>query len=766
MSNSNNSNDDGLAEYKIMTYNIQWEAMLNNKKEHNNKNKNIINIIKKALDSDVDFIGLQEASCIYDGPSIETVEYNKCDNFLKTELTLEPYNTYKILEGNNTYGRNGVEGNAIICKNNFDVKLQLVSSLLNNRKGTDAVPIYRTSNRPYMILYGTYNNKHSKNGEECCIINIHNSHILEGEYQDLNAGHLFQKIIEFDLDTSPDRDKIVSIRSLNTRKNINIGVNKDNKLLYNLKKGHINVINELKHKLSNPYLYPKFRVFIMGDFNVLSEKFHSFPEIILFKTKIYRILIDKPTFIDTKRQRTYGTIDHLFTNKISATNKTSFELDDELYTLGKKDCSDHFPLYVTLKLYTNYGYDFDGVIHKNLSNQGIYTNIRDSKKISNEDVLDRYLDTSLFNLTIDDMKNATKYNIPIYIVSENNALEPYKKKIIEFFSKKNITINEFLITNNESKVNTIKENNITRFIDDSCKNIVDIYKEKQQNYDTFKLEELVWAYPEKEQYWQIDFIKENNNIRKLKLFKYDCTVPENKFNSETTNEGLNIFKIAEYNDTKSNIFYNLNFYNKIKKLVKKSLNTNDIEIIDESFESKQKKALSNLQKSLNKNKYSSTPSTPSSSRTSSTPSSSRTSSTPSSSRYGSYSSYGSRPHRDNRYGKYNSRYGSSSRDRYGKYNSRYGRSSRDRYGKIIADMEVRPENEIVNIIVNMEGRPETEMVNIIVNMEGRPETEIVNIIVNMEGRPETEIVVHHATEIEIKIKNIKHQIIALKIQKK
>ena len=120
MSNSsNNSNDDGLAEYKIMTYNIQWEAMLNNKKEHNNKNKNIINIIKKALDSDVDFIGLQEASCIYDGPSIETVEYNKCDNFLKTELTLEPYNTYKILEGNNTYGRNGVEGNAIICKNNF-----------------------------------------------------------------------------------------------------------------------------------------------------------------------------------------------------------------------------------------------------------------------------------------------------------------------------------------------------------------------------------------------------------------------------------------------------------------------------------------------------------------------------------------------------------------------------------------------------------------------------------------------------------------------
>ena len=38
MSNSNNSNDDGLAEYKIMTYNIQWEAMLNNKKEHNNKN--------------------------------------------------------------------------------------------------------------------------------------------------------------------------------------------------------------------------------------------------------------------------------------------------------------------------------------------------------------------------------------------------------------------------------------------------------------------------------------------------------------------------------------------------------------------------------------------------------------------------------------------------------------------------------------------------------------------------------------------------------
>ena len=523
------NNDNGLSEYKIMTYNIQWEAMLNNKKEHNNKNKNIINIIKEALSNDVDFIGLQEASCIYDGPSEETTEYNNCDNVLKNEL-LEPlYDKYKILEGNDTYGQNGVEGNAIICKKTFDVKLQLVSSLLNNRKGTDSVPIYRTSNRPYMILYGKYN----LNGEDCCIINIHNSHILEGEYQDLNASHLFQKIIEFDLDTSPDRNKIVSIRSLNTHTKINIGVNKNNKLLYNLKKGDISVIDELKLKLSNPYLYPKFRVFIMGDFNVLSEKFHSFPEIILFKTKIYRILIDEPTFIDTKRQRTYGTIDHLFTNKISAINKTSFIFDDRLYNLGKKDCSDHFPLYVTLKLYTNYGYDFDGVIHKNLSDRGIYTNIRDADTIKNVGDLDKYLKNGLFNLTISDMINATKCNIQIYIVSENSDLDLYKTNIIEFFSKKNIIIKEFLITNNESKVKSIKQNNITRFIDDSCKNIVDIYNEKQQNYDTFKLEELVWAYPDKEQYWQIDFIKENNNIRKLKLFNYDCKEPENlqnKFN--------------------------------------------------------------------------------------------------------------------------------------------------------------------------------------------------------------------------------------------
>ena len=154
-----------------------------------------------------------------------------------------------------------------------------------------------------------------------------------------------------------------------------------------------------------------------------------------------------------------------------------------------------------------WAYDFDGVVHTLMqSDQNFKTSHRgpDYNHRDFKDFETKYwrLKQYLFPHTIKDMKRGQKKGVKIIIVSANS--KRYRTSIYHLLRNQNIDINTWDIHMKAfPKVQKLENENVTKFVDDSCANIKKIYKAKN-NGKLPKLKQLIFAIPEDKDYYNVD----------------------------------------------------------------------------------------------------------------------------------------------------------------------------------------------------------------------------------------------------------------------
>lgn len=169
----------------------------------------------------------------------------------------------------------------------------------------------------------------------------------------------------------------------------------------------------------------------------------------------------------------------------------------------------------------------------------IIENLMKKKKKESEFI--QLLEDNKIQRTLDDMLLANRLNIPIFLISHNNLLKDgnVKKYIKKFLNNNGILINENNIHGGfGDKVSKINELKITKFLDDSCRNITEIHAAKQVgNCPT--INNLIWVYPEQQQHWNV------NLSLPLLLFDKGCgNKPTIDFDPAKENNNLNITLIT------------------------------------------------------------------------------------------------------------------------------------------------------------------------------------------------------------------------------
>tara|TARA_B100001123_G_scaffold445938_1_gene598843 strand:+ start:163 stop:2133 length:1971 start_codon:yes stop_codon:yes gene_type:complete len=193
-------------------------------------------------------------------------------------------------------------------------------------------------------------------------------------------------------------------------------------------------------------------------------------------------------------------------------------------------------------------YDFDGVIHTFMNDY----NITQQSQHPNHDFLKNwfikhplFLFQHLFGETINDMKQSKKNgkDVEIYIVSSND--HKYKEPIETLFKDYlGITL-DGVYMNIQKKEDQLKTLKCTKFVDDSCTHIKDVYN-AHKNRKLTTLEELYWTIPTDKVYFKIDLKKNDLNI---------CNQNStNKWGNISRIEKLDGIEKHEMSDYKQNAF--------------------------------------------------------------------------------------------------------------------------------------------------------------------------------------------------------------------
>lgn len=329
----------------VLTYNIQYDAIVN----QNNFNK-VKNILERA--DNPHFIGLQEASCIYSERGENNT--NNCDEVLMINGTV--LNKYSVIKG---YESGYNEDIAILYNTTlFESIFSMTNCCINYNNNS----YYRSSGRPYQVGYF----KHKLDNRYYLIINIHNSHIVN-HVQNLDISDLFKNIIEYDLlqKTNEETKNIKHIGRGNTR--IPIKATDNSNIIYTGDKSKISEIVTKLRDVNNDIV-----VVMMGDFNAEPRNF-GLP-IKLFEKKLNRFPYHKHTFPTPHITGNKKIFDHIFTNLDVKNTFSEFDFSNGYNrTLRQiEQGSDHYPVFAELPLFEDkYGYDFDGVVHKLLTNLNV-----------------------------------------------------------------------------------------------------------------------------------------------------------------------------------------------------------------------------------------------------------------------------------------------------------------------------------------------------------------------------------------------------------
>lgn len=321
--------------------------------------------------------------------------------------------------------------------------------------------------------------------------------------------------------------------------------------IINIHAGHNNDIYKFNYYLSRtlelfPYVQSKqiylyklstYHIIMMGDFNDnLSKPFHV-P--LIGSRKLYEFNI-VPTY--SKR--------NLILDHILSTSKYNI-----VHVHKLKNASDHYPIISDIKLFLNIGYDFDGVLHKNVkpfrSEPNPLIQRMDDKPVSY--TIGEY---DVFHTIIDEMNKYIEMNNNICIITARDD-SLFNRNDVEIFINNHLKENskkvKIYFTNNKSKVNLIRDLGINIFHDDSCLRITEIYTEMKKG-TLPNLFELRYVEPADDRWYLVN--------DKISITKCGIVMQEIM---NTNDNNRNITQLLKQLDNKINILNKRGIYNNQSK---------------------------------------------------------------------------------------------------------------------------------------------------------------------------------------------------------
>ena len=163
--------------------------------------------------------------------------------------------------------------------------------------------------------------------------------------------------------------------------------------------------------------------------------------------------------------------------------------------------SDHMPIISNISVHQIIGYDFDGVLHKNVGPPDIHGQRHPIKG-----------PYTPFNKIIDQINRNINNGDTVYIITARSNNSKNKNTIKNFLIKTKLPINniKIIFTAGQNKSTIINNKKVNEFYDDSCLRIVELYNEIQRG-NLPNLRQLFLVEPEKDTIVAID----NQNISLL-----------------------------------------------------------------------------------------------------------------------------------------------------------------------------------------------------------------------------------------------------------